>query len=616
MMMNKTNFGKAMQSLYIARRFILRALMDNQYTFRVEKDGKEVFFNFSPAEPYQEDRVLAFLHDEPSRTKMADILRAYLSLLNQVASSKNIEEMKHKYYEIMRNGIYRKLKLHNCTMQLLIKESVMKEGKFIHSKDVYGIYPSRDYYVVKNHTGNNELMYDRLLVYGNNANVISKKERYIVIYLDKFITNPDDMFGEYGHVKYYDFDNDILQFLLSNENKSFSQFKEPCNLANPRFLSAIGLRREQRKFLMERAEDYRKFVQQLSNVDAIYGELAPRFYARLGRITNYGIYGDARNISGNISGIYGGVSPDLIGDVSGIKGDVTHLYGDCTGIEYTIKRPLESRTNIKDLINDKRLNVVREFNLLSNQDNITLMKVWNTLAHHTIGITNDERNLFDNPVKCKPPFPVDKWGRYYERLDKDNLIVISVNPADIMFAKDVNKCSTCFCLNSGSNKWDLGMRCLIALNSVNQNLGVAYVIKKDSIKKLNQFEGIKFKWYDPEKVSFFQYNEKSIFVWDYISDELLAKYYNSLNERFEVPEKIYGHDGMNQGHRRQKELAYLETFIKNGWRWYRGKNENLPLVNNYKDFNEDEISEEWKKQIEIANQKAKELKEYLSSIKE
>lgn len=324
----------------------------------------------------------------------------------------------------------------------------------------------------------------------------------------------------------------------------------------------------------------------------------------------YTLRGNARRIRGDISKIKGEIHPSLYGDVSGLSGYITNLVGCATGIVANIAKPLERRTDIKEF----RINKLnKEFRLLSNEDNQILMRVWNTLAHHTIGVTKEERDLFDNPVKAKPPFPVDKWGRYYikDPRDADRLIVYSVNPADIMFAKDVNKCATCFCINSGNSAWHYGMKCLIALNCINKNFGVAYVIRRDDVKKLNQFNGIKFNWYNPQDASFFQYNDNGMYFW------YRGKDFNIFtnNAQPEGVQKIYGHDGITQGHTRQSDLAYLETFIKPIYRWNK-EEDGLFLTNNKGQIHPDKVPEKWKADIELANQKTKELLEYLEKVKE
>lgn len=323
------------------------------------------------------------------------------------------------------------------------------------------------------------------------------------------------------------------------------------------------------------------------------------------------LYGDAKNIYGNINSIYGEINKKLTGDVSNLVGDITNLVGNVTGIHLRLARKLKKETNIQDLLFP---DFMKKFNLLSNEDNQKLMKVWSCFSHHTIGVTDEERKLFDHPIKCTPPFKVDRWGRkYIPDKNPEYMWVFSINPADIMFAKDVNKCSSCFCLNSGNERWDYGMRCLIALNSVNPNLGVAFKIKKNSVKKMNQFAGVKFKWYEPEDASFFQYTSDGVYIWNACRFDTQALPFDVLSygELHDKVKKIYGHDGINCGHERQETLAYLETFIKDGYRWYNGCEDDFPLCNNYTNYCADEISDEWKKQIELANEKAIELKELL-----
>ena len=342
----------------------------------------------------------------------------------------------------------------------------------------------------------------------------------------------------------------------------------------------------------------------LQHTDNVFGSL----FVSEGFYNGSSLQGDASKICGDISRIYGVIHKELKGNISGLKGCITNLYGDATGVVLEIPRKLKKPTHILDLIHP---DVIKYFHLISNEDNQTLLKVWNVLAHHTIGVTDEERFLFDHPKKCKPPFDVDRWGRKYV-VDKTSEYawVFSINPADIMFAKDVNKCSTCFCINSGSAKWGLGMRCLISLNCINPNLGVAFKIKRDSVKKMNQFNGIKFKWYEPEAATFFQYDSEKLYVWntyEFSNDFSFPAKLCGLSDIRTNIKPIYGHDGFNCDHKRQKTLAYLETFIKDGYKWYRGEDKTFPLVTNDRDFTKDEISDEWKAQIELANAKAEQL---------
>jgi len=392
-----------------------------------------------------------------------------------------------------------------------------------------------------------------------------------------------------------------------NVNYYFEPHDNPNNFGWRKRKVKDIVRFAKRKYGVKTISELKKIA--LIGTDNIWGEIT------LGQNSAF-LIGDAKNIWGDISDINGAIHPNLRGDVSGLKGCITNLYGDATGVKLILNEILREPTSIQSLVEDAYC--INGFKLLSNEDNKTLMKVWNCLAHHTIGLKESERKMLDSPVKKKPPFTIDKWGRHYYKSDKPNrVIVVSINPADIMFAKDVNNCSTCFCLNSGNSRWELGMRCLIALDSVNPTFGVAFEINKDSIKKMNQFNGIKFKWYEPERAEFFQYNGEGIKpfyrysgLWNGVKNKL------SFLDNNDGIEPIHGHDGFNKGHSRQKTLAYLETFIKDGYRWYRGDNKDFPLVNNYHDFTEEDVKDKgWESDIENAKKKEQELLAYLKQVK-
>lgn len=332
--------------------------------------------------------------------------------------------------------------------------------------------------------------------------------------------------------------------------------------------------------------------------------------------------GDAQNITGDASNIRGNINPGLYGDVSKLRGDITNVVGNATGVEFDIdayrlarRQNDDEAINLNDIVTNVDCSPVSKYRTLTYKENTILMKAWRTLCYHTIGLEQDVYDKFDKPVKVKPPFPVDKWGRFYKE-DNGTLYVYSVNPADIMLAKDVNKCATCFCLNSGHGRWDLGMRCLIAEASVNPNLGVVLKFRKQDItKKLNQFKGIKFRWFDPDEANFFQYTSKNATCF-YSSDnrKLLPCFNGNIARKDIVP--IWGHDGFyNPQAARQKKLAYLETFIKPEYAWYDGHHKEFPLVNNYENFYESEMSDEWKEQIKRANNMADELRALIGTDK-
>ena len=366
----------------------------------------------------------------------------------------------------------------------------------------------------------------------------------------------------------------------------------------------------------------------LKNAEFIDGNLTTRstmFLSAKNGWTNakrMELIGDAKNITGNAENIYGEIPELLYGDVSSLVGDITFVCGDATGVELNIdlyrKRAMimhDAVINLDEMKSVKVPALSNKYKTLSYKDNTILMKAWRTFCYHTIGLPSDVYDKFDNPVKVKPPFQVDKWGRYYEELE-NVMRIYSVNPADIMFAKDVNKCSTCFCLNSGTERWTAGMRCLIAEATVNPNLGVVLEFhKKDMTKKLNQFKGVKFRWFDPDRASFFQYTSKHAGCFcSYDNTNLLPCFDGASGSSNVVP--IYGHDGIcDDQYSHQKKFAYLETFIKPEYAWYDGTNKEFPLVNNYQNFYESDISDEWKEQIKRANDMADELRALIGTDK-
>lgn len=378
----------------------------------------------------------------------------------------------------------------------------------------------------------------------------------------------------------------------------------------------------------------------LTNYDLLYGDinliyryvkeeeielLVDKMYDN---VPTLNLYGNARNICGDVSKTCGHIDPGLFGDISGLTGDITNVIGDATGLVLDVTHwRLKHDMTFNDLLNldDVRKclavkgQITGKYKTLSYKDNVTLMKAWRTLCYHTIGLEQDVYDRFDHPVKVKPPFPVDRWGRYYEEHD-DYMRIYSVNPADIMLAKDVNKCSSCFCINSGTYRWDVGMRCLIAEITVNPNMGVVFdVFKHEMVKKLNQFNGIKFNWFDPNRASFFQYNKDNARLFSPYGSNMAADALPCFIPSYPsdiVP--ISGHDGIHvDQEKRQRELAYLETFIKDKYRWCaKGIENTFPLVNNYRDFTMNEISDAWKAQIARANKMAEELRAYLDANKE
>lgn len=267
---------------------------------------------------------------------------------------------------------------------------------------------------------------------------------------------------------------------------------------------------------------------------------------------------------GDVTGIEGTIHKNLIGDISGITGCITHLFGDCTGITLHINEPLRQDTDIKMLI-EKRLS--GDARLLSNEESQKAFNAYRKLAHCTLGLDKTERDLIDEPYKCKPPFPIDRWGRYYvEKGDK--IYVYSINPCDIMFLKEVGPLYSCFCITSQSNngRWTYGMRCLMAFNCNNPSFGCVFAINKhEPTRRMRMFKDLDFKWFKPVDGCFFQYNKNGeAYVWKEHLD--VEGFFKPLIDRGSVV-PIFGHDGINCGHAQQAKMAYLEIFIEREHSW-------------------------------------------------
>lgn len=267
---------------------------------------------------------------------------------------------------------------------------------------------------------------------------------------------------------------------------------------------------------------------------------------------------------GDVTGIEGTIHKDLIGDISGITGCITHLVGDCTGITLHINEPLCQDTDIKMLI-EKRLS--GDARLLSNEESQKAFNAYRKLAHCTLGLDKTERDMIDEPYKWKPPFPIDRWGRYYvEKGDK--IYVYSINPCDIMFLKEVGPLYSCFCITSKSNngRWGYGMRCLMALNCNNPSFGCVFAINKhEPTRRMRMFKDLDFKWFKPVAGCFFQYNKNGeAKVWKEHLD--VENFFKPLKERDSVV-PIFGHDGIECGHDQQAKMAYLEIFIEREHSW-------------------------------------------------
>lgn len=280
---------------------------------------------------------------------------------------------------------------------------------------------------------------------------------------------------------------------------------------------------------------------------------------------------------GDITGVFGVINDGLVGDISGITGCVTNIVGDCTGITMHISKQVDCVTNIKAL-GERPLTGKRT--LLSNEDSAKAFNAYRKLAHCTLGLTEEERNMIDVPHKQKPPFQIDRWGRYY--VEEDGCTwVYSINPADIMFLKEIGPLNSCFCMTtqSANGRWDYGMRCLMALNCTNPCLACVFKISNDEpTRKMRMFNGLNFTWFKPIDGGFMQYNGNGEgHSWS-PEDIDVCGMFSHLNDISTI-QKIHGHDGYNLGHDRQKKMAYLEIFIDKMHSWVQDRDERYDLPN-------------------------------------
>ena len=295
----------------------------------------------------------------------------------------------------------------------------------------------------------------------------------------------------------------------------------------------------------------------------------------------------SNRLYGDISGVIGTISDELIGDISGITGDVTNVVGNCTGIKLHIKHRVDTKTNINTLTKRPLSGKLR---LLSNEDSEKSFNAYRKLAHCTLGLTDQEREAIDRPTKLRPPFNIDKWGRHYT--EKDGCTwVYSINPADIMFLKEIGPLNSCFCITSQSanGRWHAAMRTLLALNCTNKNLCCIFKISNEEpTRRMRMFKDLDFVWFKPIEGGFIQYNEKGEGQqWDCRPTLDIEGHFLPLQDEKSIA-PIYGHDGINIGHDRQKRMAYLELFIKDEHSWVQDKDwikksENI-ITNNHWDI--------------------------------
>lgn len=395
--------------------------------------------------------------------------------------------------------------------------------------------------------------------------------------------------------------------------------------------SFIKKRNEKRRIITNKNIDKIDGLSLKGDVSGLYGKLRTR--KRIIQVdwstmeeeckTQFLLYGEVSSmLFGNISNIYGHISNELTGDISGISGDITNIVGSCTGIKLHIKEQCKEKTNIRTLLINK---LSGKFRILSNEESEIAWNAYRRIAHCTLGLTEEERNAIDNPDKVKPPFDVDKWGRKYME-QNGRLFVYSINPCDIAFLKEVGPINTCYCFTSQSldGRWTSGMRCLMALNCINPNIGCVFEVSKESIRKMNMFKNLKFNWFKPCNGAFFQYDAsgKVQFFYEKIDPfDILDQH--PLNRK--NIKELYGHDGLNVGHTRQKSMAYLEEHMEERQTWAEdvAKEATERIVNNEWDVcfdeNWNQVSKSGRvpdeEKVESFKNEAIRVKEILNGIK-
>ena len=278
-----------------------------------------------------------------------------------------------------------------------------------------------------------------------------------------------------------------------------------------------------------------------------------------GLIGNYEFkcYGDCTNIYGRIY--------DLRGDISKLSGDVSNVYGyatgcelDCTGLIGDVQ--ILYLQKVAEEAFKKNGIYLNKHRFLTNEENEELWQVWQKIANSTIGLKKEEYKLIKNPVKNKPPFEVDKWGRHYIADSDGNIICFSINPADILLLRTNQESQTCWSIYD-KNNGGLRMRLLLARACINPTVGVCFKIKY--IDKFNIFPGLSFKYYKHSLGTFFQYDEGGLLPFGNVGINV-GTWFNKY-DRYEktIEPLVVGHDGIHTlGHGDQNKLTFYEKFIK------------------------------------------------------
>ena len=282
----------------------------------------------------------------------------------------------------------------------------------------------------------------------------------------------------------------------------------------------------------------------------------------------YRTYGDCTRIFGHFGGIYG--------DVSGLEGDITHIKGYCTGVKMCVTGLSGDIQKIyKTKLEEERFRksglYLKKNKFLTNEDNEKLWDVWLKIANCTTGMAKEEYDLIFRPIKNRPPFKVDIWGRHYVPDQNGDIICFSINPADILFLRTNQELQTCWSIYDKKNH-NLRMRLLLARACINPTVGVCFRIK--SIDKFNIFNGLSFKYYKHQDGTFFQYNEKGLFPFGDVRIDI-TQWFNHLEN--EIEPYVVGHDSYRAiGHDGQRQLMFYEKYIKKDFTLWHERGLDLP----------------------------------------
>ena len=279
-------------------------------------------------------------------------------------------------------------------------------------------------------------------------------------------------------------------------------------------------------------------------------------------------YGDCTNITGHLGRLKGDVSK-LRGDISRVHGYCTGVDLDCTGLEGDVETLYRLRLEEEKF--KKGGLFLSKHRFLTNEENERLWEVWVKIASCTIGMGEPEYLMIARPIKNRPPFPVDVWGRHYVADEDGSIVCFSINPADILLLRTNQEIQTCWSIYDKQNA-KLRMRLLLARACTNPTVGVCFRIKQ--IDKFNIFKGLPFKYYKHQDGTFFQYNENGLLPFGYVRIDV-GRWFKKVQDP--IGPYVVGHDAPRAvGHDSQKRLMFYEKYIKDDFSLWKEHGCKLP----------------------------------------